>query len=213
MARFERGSREARERARRAALARWGTRAATPAEIAPRASAQALEDKASARLLEEARLDMLGRFRVQALEAEQAKQRSSAPAPSIASPAIPDSLKGAAPTPPAGGPQVFSHGGAVSPEKSPTSVDSVVDDYLLPRGAVVDLPGGAEAPGSPEPRDLPAGGAGISPQPALPVAGRVEGASLWCRGCGALIRDALHSGHRCPNQPAHVAACWSTKPV
>ncbi len=204
-----RGRRFDQEAARAAARKRWAKKRSSDPETLRILEEAALERRAQ--LQEAAMAQALALEYRQKLEAQA--QRLSPSSPAAAPASIPDSTDGVAGTIDAVG-HKFSIVGSVGPAV-------VVDDYLLPRGAVVDLPGGARGPGAPGPRDLPAPDTQISspkspkspaptlPQPA-PAPARPVGQSLWCRGCGALVRDAIWSGHSCRNQPQHVAQRWST---
>ncbi len=174
----------------------WRRRTAEDKAFLENASPRGAErDDETMRLLDEARRDMEGRMRVSEAERQQAQQRSTSASPSSSSSAPaekPGSLSAPLPGGRAGGPGNFP----------------------------VDPVGGS--PGSPTFNDRPAAGAVVSPAPAsaappraavAPAPARPEGASLWCRGCGALVRDALWSGHACACQPAHVAMRWSARPV
>ncbi len=136
--------------------------------------------------------------------------KSSAPA---GIPESPISVK--APTPPVGaGGREFS---AVAVGKGSRRVllpDPAVDDYLLPRGAVVDLsasatPAGARGPGSTTIDDRPAGGAEVRPAEALPakLVG-LDAVLLVCNGCGFRGLGPARARHRCSAQPQHQAFQW-----
>ncbi len=195
MARFERGSREARERARRAAQARWGRRSGDRLDPGGIASPKPGD-----------RLSSIEFEAALAREAAQAKVKSGAATPSSSAPAgVSGSLN--APTPPVsvGGPQVFSSG-------------AVVDEFLLPQGSIVDLAAGGEAPGSPRTRDLPAARVPVSPQPTptMPSATSTSSdvapaaALLRCNFCGLVLNSverARHAAHQ--GWGEHEARRWS----
>ncbi len=167
---------------------RWRRRTAEDKAWLENSTGQA-RDAETMRILEEARRERKAQLQEQALSQAHEYNKAKLDTNTIAEAAAGNSgsTDGVATPLGRGGSQVFSSG----------AVDSaVVDDYLLPRGAVVDLPGGgAQGPGSPRTDDRPAPDTQVSPpKPAVLVG--LDATVLECQQCGFVgngpAREKLH---------------------